>query len=114
MVNRRQYQRFKLDGACTLNYDKSGGTVIDISEGGMSCICLDQGECSQGLSAKINIYCKKHDLFAEDIPIKVIGTEMVQGEFMEELGIRKCRARFQLLDESQKAQVANIIAKLSL
>ena len=114
MDDRRKHQRFKLDAACVLSHDKSVGTVLDISVGGLSCMCLDQGKCSQGLSAKINIYCKKHDLCAEDIPLKVIGTEMVQGEFMENLGVRKCRARFHQLDKTQQEQVTNIIVKSSL
>ena len=114
MDDRRKHQRFKLDTACILSHDKSVGTVLDISVGGLSCMCLDQGKCSQGLSAKINIYCKKYDLCAEDIPLKVIGTEMVEGEFMENLGVRKCRARFRQLDKTQQAQVTNIIVKSSL
>ena len=114
MEDRREHQRFILDAACILNNDKSVGTIIDISLGGLSCMCLDQGKCSQGLSARINIYCKKHDLCAEDLHLKVIGTEKVQGEFMERLGIRKCRARFHLLNKAQHAQVTNIITKSSL
>ena len=114
MDDRREHQRFVLDAACILNHDKSVGTIIDISLGGLSCMCLDQGKCSRGLSARINIYCKKHDLCAEDLHLKVIGTETVQGEFMDKLGIRKCRARFHQLNEAQQAQVTNIITKSSL
>ncbi len=114
MDDRREHQRFILDAACILNHDKSVGTIIDISLGGLSCMCLNQGKCSLALSARINIYCKKHDLCAEDLQLKVIGTEMVPGEFMEKLGIRKCRARFSALDEAQQAQVTNIIEKTSL
>ena len=115
MDERRKHKRFKLDAACILFHDKSGGTIIDISMGGLSCMCLDQGKCSQGLSVQIDIYCKKHDLCAEDIRLKVIGTEMVQGKFlMEKLGTRKCRARFYQLDKSQQVQVTNIITKLPL
>ena len=114
MDERRKHQRFKPDAACILCHDKSGGTIIDISMGGLSCMCLDQGKCSQELSVQIDIYCKKHDLCAEGIRLKVIGTEMVQGEFTEKLGMRKCRARFYQLDKSQQVQVSNIIAKLPL
>ena len=111
MDERREHLRYKLNAECILHHDKSVGTIIDISMGGLSCMCLDQGECSQELSVKIDIYCKKHDLCAEGIRFKVIGTEMVQGEFMEKLGKRKCRARFHQLDNSQQEQLANIIAR---
>ena len=71
-------------------------------------MCFDLGKCSEGLSIQIDIYCKKHDLCAEGIRLKVIGTEMVQGEFIEKLGIRKCRARFYQLDKTQQVQVSNV------
>ena len=114
MDERRLHQRFKLDDACIISHEKTVGTVVDISAGGLSCICLDQGECSEGISTRINIYCKKHDLRAEDINIKVIGTGIIQGEFMKDLGVRKCRARFLQLDKTQHAQITNILVKSSL
>jgi hypothetical protein len=39
---------------------------------------------------------------------------MVPGEFLKILGLRKCRAQFLQLDESQLAQVENIIVTSSL
>ena len=114
MDERREHPRFKLDASCILYNDKSVGTLVDISLGGLSCMCLDQGKCSQRLSNQVTIYCKKHDLFVEGIRLKVIGTEMLQGEFMERLGIRKCRARFHQLEESQQLQLTQIIVKSPL
>lgn len=114
MNERRKHRRFNLDAACILYHNKSVGTIFDISVGGLSCICLDQGECNQGLSIQIDIYCHKYDLCAENIRLELIGTEMLPGEFMEKLGMRKCRARFYLLDKSQQVQVSNIITKSPL
>ena len=114
MDDRRKYQRFKLDDACIISHQKTVGTVLDISQGGLSCICIDQGECRKGVSAQVNIYCKKHDLCAEDIQMKVLDTGIMPGEFMRDLGLRKCRARFLELDEPQQAQLNNIIIKSSL
>ena len=114
MDERREHPRFKLDAACILYHDKSLGTIIDLSIGGLSCMCLDQGKCNQGLSVQIDIYCKKYELCAEGIRLKVIGTEMVQGEFIEKLEMRKCRARFCQLDESQQLQLIQIVVKSPL
>lgn len=111
MGERRKHQRYKMDAACILNHDKFVGTIIDISMGGLSCQCFDQGKCSQGLSPQVNIYCNNDEVCAEGIHLKVIDTEMVQGKFMEMLGIKKCRAMFQQLDMSQKSQMRNIIAQ---
>lgn len=114
MDDRRKHQRFKLDNACIINHEKKVGTIIDISVGGLSCMCLDQGICSKGFSTQVDIYCKKGDLRAEDINIKVVDTEMVPGEFMEILGTRRCRARFSQLDDFQQTQLTEIIVKSSL
>ena len=111
MDDRRKHQRYKLDASCILNHDKFVGTINDISLGGLSCMCFDQGKCSQDLSTQINIYCNDNDLCAEGIHLKVIDTEMIQGEFMELLGIKKCRAMFHKLDKSQESKVKNIITK---
>jgi hypothetical protein len=114
MDDRRKHQRFKLDDACIINHEKTVGTIIDISVGGLSCSCLDQGICSKGLSTQVDIYCKKGDLRAEGINIKVVDTEMVLGQFMQDVGLRKCRARFRQLDEFQQTQLTGIIVKSSL
>ena len=102
-----------MDAACVLHHDELGGAIIDISMGGLSCMCLDQeGKCSQKLSVQVNIYCKKNDLCAEGIRLQVLDTEMIQGKFIEKLGTRKCRVRFYQLDKSQQLQLTSIIAQL--
>ena len=78
------HQRFKLDDTCIINHDKKVGTVIDISVGGLSCICLDQGECSKGLSSKVKIYCRKQNLCAENIKMKVLSTEKMPGHLIRD------------------------------
>ena len=114
MEERREHQRFKLEQTCIVNHEKTVGTIIDISAGGLSCVCLDQGTCSKGISTKINIYCKQQDVRAEDIKMKVLNTEKIPGKFLEDLGLRKCRAKFCGLDDPQKSQLANIIVNVSL
>ena len=109
MEERREYQRFKLEQACIIHHQRTVGTILDISAGGLSCVCLDQGECSKGLSTTINIYCKKNDSRAENIKMKVLSTESMPGKFLENLGLRRCRAKFCGLDKPQITQVANII-----
>lgn len=114
MDERRKHQRFKLADVCIIRHEKTVGTLIDISPGGLSCMCLDEGQCCQEQSTPVDIYCKKYDLCAEKIIIRVLDTGMVPGEFLKILGIRKCRAEFLQLDESQLAQVENIIVTSSL
>lgn len=113
-TERRKHQRHKLEGACIIQHNKSVGTIVDLSVGGLSCVCLDQGMCNKGLSTTINIFCRKHELCAEDLSMKVLNTEKMQGQFVEELGMRRCRARFNKLEESQKSQLTNIIVSLSM
>ena len=114
MNERREHQRFKLDQACIIQHNKTVGTIVDISVGGLSCVCLDQGECSKGLSTQINIYCKKNDVCAEDIRMKVLSTEAMPGQFLEDLGLRRCRAKFYELDTPQKSQLTNIIVNSAM
>ena len=112
-TDRRQHQRYKLDGACIIQHEKSVGTIVDLSVGGLSCVCLDQGTCSKDVSTMVSIYCKKKDLCAEDINMKVLSTEKIQGQFVEDLGMRKCRARFNDLKDFQKSQLIDLILHVS-
>lgn len=109
MEEKREHQRFKLDQACIIQHQRTVGTIQDLSAGGLSCVCLDQGDCSTGLSTTINIYCKKNDTRVENIKIKVLSTETMPGQFLADLGLRRCRAKFCELDDPQMTQVANII-----
>ena len=109
MEEKREHQRFKLDQTCIIHHQRTVGTILDISVGGLSCVCLDQGECSKGISTTINIYCKNSDTRAEAIKMKVLSTETVPGQFLEELGLRRCRAKFCDLDTPQVKQVTDII-----
>lgn len=113
MDERRKYQRFRLEEACIIDHDNTVGTVVDISMGGLSCFCLDQGVCGHGLSTRVNIYCKKYDLCAEDVTIKILATGIMPGEFMKDLGLRRCHVQFLQLDASQQAQLGNIIVRSS-
>ena len=114
MEERRKHQRHKLDGVCILQHEQTVGTIIDISAGGLSCVCLDHGECNEGLLTTMNIFCRKHELCAEDIKMKVLSTEMMRGQFVEELGMRMCRVQFNNLKDSQRSQLANIIVSTSI
>ncbi|GAB4347277.1 MAG: hypothetical protein Kow0089_24830 [Desulfobulbaceae bacterium] len=110
MEERRKHKRYRmLDSACIINHATTVGNILDISDGGFSCMCLDQGDCREGLVTKINIYCNKIDLRAEDIDIEVLSTGTFPGRFLEDLGLRKCRARFGPLDEAQRAMVKQIM-----
>jgi len=114
MDDRRRHQRFKLADVCIIRHEKTVGTLIDISPGGLSCMCLDLGQCCQEQSTPVDIYCKKYGLCAENIMIRVLATGMVPGEFLKILGLRKCHAEFPQLDESQLARVKKIIVTSSL
>jgi len=113
MEERRKHKRYTLDNACILNHATTVGTIIDLSVGGLSCMCLDQGDCEEGLSTKVNIYCKKNDLTAQDIPIQVLSTGKMSGKFIENIGLRKCRAQFTQLDDASRAQLEHIINRTS-
>lgn len=114
MDERRENQRFKLDQTCVIQHERTVGTIVDISVGGLSCVCLDQGDCSKGLSTQVNIYCKKNDICAEEINMKVLSTESMPGQFIENLGLRKCRAKFCGIDAPQKSQLASIIVNSTM
>lgn len=114
MEDRRKHQRFVLDGTCIIQHEKKVGTVIDVSVGGVYCKCFGKDECHAGLSFNANIYCREHELCAEDISIKVLSSEVIPGQFAKDFEVRKCRAQFEQLEGSQRDELASFIVRASL
>ena len=114
MEDRRKHQRFKLHDGCILNHSEIVGTILDISLGGLSCMCLNPDKCSNQSMTKVDIYCRRHNLWAEGIGIQVLNTDTEPGQFIPKFGTRKCRAQFVLLEEQQLAQLENIILQYSI
>lgn len=110
MDERREHQRYRLEESCILNYNSSVGTIIDICMGGLSCKCLEQNKCGQDSSERaINIFCKKDELFAQELPIKILGSKVLPGKYVMDVKIRICRAQFKQLKDEQKARLEEII-----
>jgi len=109
MEDRRKHQRFLLHDSCLINNSEVVGTIIDISMGGLSCTCLDQNPCYQGLVRQVDIYCGKTGLWAEKLNIQVLSSDTLPGKFVIEFGVRKCRLQFVQLAEMQAGQLENLI-----
>ncbi len=114
MEDKRKHQRFVLDGTCIIQHEKKVGTVINVSVGGLYCQCFGKEKCHTGLSFNANIYCRKHELCAEDITLQVLDSDVIPGHFAEDLGTRKCRAKFEQLEDLQRAELLNFIVRTSL
>ena len=114
MEDQRKHQRFILDGTCIIQHEKKVGTVINVSVGGLYCKCFGKDKCHTERSFDVNIYCRKYELCAEDITIHVLDSEVMPGNFAEDLGVRKCRAKFEQLEDPQRKELANFIVRTSL
>jgi len=111
MEERRKHKRYNMDNVCIINHSTTVGAVVDLSAGGLSCKCLDQGTCKEGHTTSIDIYCKSNEIRAVGIDMEILSTEKLRGQFIEDIGMRTCRARFCNLDETKKEQLANIIGQ---
>jgi hypothetical protein len=110
MYDRRRHQRYLLDKSCFLTNSASVGTIIDISMGGLSCMCLEGRKCGQDSPKKgIYIFCKKATMLAQGLPVKVLDSIIVPGKFDKGLNFRKCHVKFEQLEHVQKNYVQEII-----
>ena len=114
MEDQRKYQRFGLDGTCIIQHAKKVGTVINVSMGGLYCKCFGKGNCHTERSFDVNIYCRKHELCAEDITMQVLDSEVLPGLFAEDLGARQCRVKFEQLENLQQNELSTFIVRTSL
>lgn len=109
MEDRRKHQRFKLKDSCIINHSEVVGTIVDLSMGGLSCVCLNQNNCKVNQPVEVDIYCRKEGLRAGGLTITILCSETCPGKFAEEFGVRKCRVRFDQLVDTQVTQLENII-----
>jgi PilZ domain-containing protein len=110
MHDRRRHQRYLFEQSCFLTYAASVGTIIDISMGGISCMCLEENRCSKDSQEReIDIFCKTEKLLAQGLPIKVLDSIVVSGNFNMGLSCRKCRVQFEQLEHNQKTYLEEII-----
>jgi hypothetical protein len=114
MEDQRKHQRFGLDGTCIIQHEIKVGTVTNVSMGGVYCKCFGKDKCHTGRSFNVNIYCRKHELCAEDITIQVLDSKVLPGLFAEDLGVRKCRVKFEQLEDLQRNELSNFIVRTSL
>ena len=113
MKDQRKHQRFVLDGTCIVQHERKVGTVINVSMGGLYCKCFGKDKCHTDRSFDVNIYCRKHELCAEDITLQVLDSEVLPGLFAEDLGVRQCRAKFEQLEDLQRNELSNYIVRTS-
>lgn len=111
---RRKYERYSLEDACIINHNTTVGTIINISMGGLSCGCLDLGNCRVNIATLINIYCKMFNIQAENLYMKVLGSEVFPGQFSKNIRFRVCRGKFCRLDNPQQQQLTNILIRSSV
>ncbi|MCF8057229.1 MAG: PilZ domain-containing protein [Desulfocapsa sp.] len=111
MHDRRKHQRFLLEQSCFLTSAASVGTILDLCMGGLlSCMCLEDNRCSNDSQQReVDIFCKTAKLSAQGLPIKVLDSNTVSGEFDMGLSCRKCRVQFEHLELNQKAHLEEII-----
>ena len=110
MPDRRRHHRYLLEMNCFLTYASSVGTIIDICMGGLFCMCLEENKFGKDFPEKgADIVCEKAKLFAQGLPIKVLNSIVVPGEFAMGVKVRKCRLQFNQLKYGQNTQLEEII-----
>ncbi len=110
MHNQRQIPRYKLKDGCIIIHDDTVGTINDISTVGLSCHCLKNNDCYNGLRRKIDILCKQRNILAEGLQVKILETQSLPGNFLKELETRKCRIMFEHLTTKQVGTLQKVLA----
>lgn len=109
MIERRKDKRYQLANRCILNHGNIVGTILDICQGGLSCMCLDSSQCEGVEPEKVDVFCKKENLIARGLHVRKLDTEIIPGKYVKEIKVRKCRIQFDHLIDAQIAQLKNII-----
>lgn len=72
-------------------------------------MCLDSSQCEGVEPKKVDVFCKKEKLIARGLHVRKLDTEIIPGEHIKEIKVRKCRIQFEDLIDAQIVQLKNII-----
>lgn len=110
MHDQRRNPRYKLKDGCIVIHDNTVGTIQDLSTVGLSCHCLKNTECRNGLKRTIDILCNRQNILAKGLQVKVLETNSLPGKFLKELETRKCRIKFEQLTTQQLNILKSVLA----
>lgn len=108
---RRKHQRFVLTDQCFIRREANLGSLIDLSLGGLSCSCCASGlaDCPVRSRQNVDLYCIENKIWIWGLRIDIIASEKIPGQFLDNFWVRKCRARFDNLQEEQASLLKYLI-----
>ena len=72
-------------------------------------MCLDTHKCEEFQPEKVDIFCINDKLLAQGLQVRQLDTEIILGQYIKEIKVRKCRIQFEHLIDAQVVQLENII-----
>ena len=112
-MERRKYKRFKVRSgafAVAKSHSTQVGQVIDISEGGMSYLYMDDHNRAED-SFKMGIFVSGKGYYFDDIGASVVSDYVVPKESpFSFLTMRRQCIKFDAMDENQEAGIRSFIS----
>ncbi len=110
MLERRKYQRFKLQDGHFVIHSKNIGTIENISLGGFCCSCIHEDFVPEA-TGTIDIFRKHPSPSAlSKFNIRILQSERTPGESIFNVFMRKCHIVFENLTEEQNENLLNFIS----
>lgn len=111
MTNRRQHERFRINGRAFVYYETHTpkiAEIIDISTGGVAFSYVGGAETvNQKLG--LEVILPDSTRFMEKLPCKTISDCQIDTGMDEGLGTRRCSVHFSDLTDDQRAKIACFI-----
>lgn len=95
---------------CYVVHARLIGSIKNISMDGLYCSCFQECDCEVEEHKKIDILCGQGNFIVRDVPIKIIEIQTIDGKFLQNFHLKKCRMQFSELHPEQAYGIESIVA----
>ena len=114
MEERRTSPRVAPVGDCIVVHSQLIGKLKNISREGLYCTCIQESGCVMDGHKQIDILCGEGDFLVQGLKVRIVKMETVNGKFLRNLEIKKCRLQFEDIGEEQSCGIDTIVAGVCL
>lgn len=111
MEERRISPRVAPAGDCIVIHSQLIGNLKNISRDGLYCTCIQESGCVIDSHEEVDILCGEGNFLVQGLKVRIVKKETINGKFLRNLEIKKCRLQFEDIGKEQSYGIETIVAE---
>jgi hypothetical protein len=94
---------------CIVIHSQLIGNLKNISKEGLHCTCIQDRGCTADAHQQIDILCGEGNFLVQGLKVRIVQMERINGKFLRNMEIKKCRLQFEDIAEEQASGIETIV-----